>query len=82
MKYLSEDILSRINLNLIPDRVKMAGVDSTGLKTHQKGARSRWSVVQENNLLFANKRNIIRLKTAQKDAKRMQRMDRDRDHSG
>jgi len=43
MKYLSEDILSRINLNLIPDRVKLAGVDSTGLKTHQKGA---WVVVR------------------------------------
>ena len=43
MKYLSEDILSRINLNLIPDRVKLAGVDSTGLKTHQKGV---WVVVR------------------------------------
>ena len=43
MQYLTEDILTGINLRLIPQVTPLSGVDSSGLKTHHRGA---WVVVR------------------------------------
>lgn len=43
MQYLNEDILLEINRRLIPQATPLAGVDSSGLKTHRKGA---WVVLR------------------------------------
>ena len=43
MGYLNEWFLSKINQLLVPSKTKLAGVDSSGMKTHQKGA---WVVVR------------------------------------
>ena len=38
MNYLDERFFIKINRVLVPSKVKLAGVDSSGLKTHMKGA--------------------------------------------
>ena len=38
MGYLDEKLLSEINRELVPSRTELAGIDSSGIKTHQKGA--------------------------------------------
>ena len=38
MNYLDERFFIMINRSLVPSKVKLAGVDSSGLKTHMKGA--------------------------------------------
>jgi len=38
MQYLDEQFLSMINRTLIPDKTMLAGIDSSGMKTHRKGA--------------------------------------------
>jgi hypothetical protein len=38
MGYLDEKSLSEINRELVPSRTELAGIDSSGIKTHQKGA--------------------------------------------
>ena len=43
MSFLNERFLSRINQLLVPSKTKLAGVDSSGVKTHQKGA---WVVIR------------------------------------
>lgn len=43
MRYLNERFLSKINQLLVPSKTKLAGVDSSGMKTHQKGA---WVVIR------------------------------------
>jgi len=45
MKYLNEEILSKINQFLVPDQIKLAGIDSSGMKTYRKGA---WVIVHFN----------------------------------
>jgi hypothetical protein len=39
MQYLSEDHLREINKGLIPQTTPLGGVDSSGMKTHRRGAR-------------------------------------------
>jgi len=43
MGYLNERFLSKINRLLVPSKTRFAGVDSSGMKTHQKGA---WVVIR------------------------------------
>jgi transposase len=43
MQYLDTRFLSTINQMLVPKKVKLAGVDSSGLKTHRKGA---WVIIR------------------------------------
>jgi transposase len=43
MQYLREDILISINLRLIPKITTIGGLDSSGMKTHHKGA---WVVIR------------------------------------
>ena len=43
MQYLDTRFLSTINQILVPKKIKLAGVDSSGLKTHRKGA---WVIVR------------------------------------
>ena len=38
MGYLDERFFTKINKILVPSKVKLGGVDSSGLKTHRKGA--------------------------------------------
>lgn len=38
MRHLNERILSTINRSLVPSRITLSGIDSSGLKTHRKGA--------------------------------------------
>ena len=41
--YLDEQFLFKINRLLVPSEIQLAGVDSSGMKTHQKGA---WVVIR------------------------------------
>ena len=43
MQYLSEGVLIRINQGLIPKNICLGGLDSSGMKTHHKGA---WVVIR------------------------------------
>jgi transposase len=43
MRYLDERFLSKINRLLVPSKTRFAGVDSSGVKTHRKGA---WVVIR------------------------------------
>ena len=43
MQYLNEGFLSKINRLLVPSNIALGGIDSTGMKTHQKGA---WVVIR------------------------------------
>jgi hypothetical protein len=43
MQYLHEDILISINQGLIPKTITLAGLDSSGMKIHHKGA---WVVIR------------------------------------
>ncbi|MCD6468512.1 MAG: hypothetical protein J7L32_04285, partial [Thermoplasmata archaeon] len=43
MQYLNEWFLSKINRLLVPSNIAFGGIDSTGMKTHQKGA---WVVIR------------------------------------
>jgi hypothetical protein len=43
MQHLTEDVLIRINQGLIPKTTSLGGLDSSGMKTHRKGA---WIVIR------------------------------------
>lgn len=43
MQYLNEGFLSKINRLLVPSNITFGGIDSTWMKTHQKGA---WVVIR------------------------------------
>ena len=43
LQYLTEDVLRKINRVFIPRRTRVAGLDSSGMKTHRRGA---WVVLR------------------------------------
>jgi hypothetical protein len=56
MGYLDEKFLTKINCKLVPSRTRFAGIDSSGIKTHQKGA---W--VQIRFLKYSRKRDFKKI---------------------